>query len=526
MSGLSTVASEPSAGPLSRILIVDDEPLICTMLQKTLSLDQVLTTTTTRAKEAIDLLEREPFDLLITDINMPEINGLQLAERARTLQPALGIMIMTGYGSFENMAQAIRMGVSDFIIKPFNIDDLRAAVQRALQRQRLQRDNVRLQTLVTVFEYSQAINSTLDLERLYTIVGDLVLREAQAEAVVIAAVDGAGHLRIAQRRGIAAALGGPLHELMQHAFQTNSVQTVQVSGTDENRTIDRLVAVPLTIRDERLGVLVAGGRGGQVSTELLTVIAYQTALAMRNARQFEEVRELDRLKSEFIGIASHELRTPLSLVLGYSSLLRHRLQGHERDMLQHVIDGALRMGDIIEDLVNLRRAEQKQIELNLAEFDLASLLHEIVAEMQPLAASRGVTLHSDVPSAPRLILADRARIEAAIAELVDNGTKFTEAGGLVTVTLRPPDPPQRTDSIIEVRDTGIGIAAYDLGRIFDRFYQTEPSATRLHSGLGLGLTLAKLWIELHGGSISVQSRPQQGSVFKIRLPSRPPHVPV
>lgn len=517
-------ANQLIADQRSSILVVDDEPLICAMVQKTLSVDAVTVRTTMWASEALELLEREHFDLLLTDINMPEMNGMELAERARALQPWLGVVIMTAYGSFENMVRALRTGVADFIIKPFNIDDLRAAVARALERQQLQRDNVRLQTLVKVFEYSQAINSTLNLDALYAITGELVLRETKAAALAVWTVDAQGQLRAEHRVAASEALLATMQPVVEVAYQTRGVQTLRLQ-TDQSDDVAILLAAPLVVHGEPLGVLAAGYTDVQPlpSVELLAVIAYQVALAMRNARQYEALRELDRLKSEFIGIASHELRTPLSLVLGYSSLLRNRLEGRERETLQYVIDGALRIGDIIDDLVNLRRAERHQLDLDLMEFDLRELLDEVLAEMAPLAAERGISVQTEVPSTPLPIVADRARIESAIAQLIDNATKFTEAGGVVkVVVLRDPSPKQ--DIIIEVYDTGIGIAAHDIGRIFERFYQTAPSATRIHSGLGLGLTLAKVWIELHGGTISVQSQVGKGSVFRVRLPMRPPEA--
>lgn len=499
--------------PRSRILVVDDEVSICAMVQKTLRSEALTIATTSRASEALELLERDLFDLLITDINMPEMNGLQLAERARSLQPTIGIMIMTAYGSFENMARAIRTGISDFIIKPFNIDDMRNTVQRALDRLQLQRDNMRLHTLVNVFEYSRAINSTLESETLYSIVSDLVRRETGATSVVVAQPADGADLEIVYSSD--AMDQARLHEFAAQVWASGSSQPVVSPASADTM----LVAVALGVREERLGVLIATYRMQAPPVELLAVIAYQAALAMRNARQFEALRDLDRLKSEFIGIASHELRTPLSLVLGYSSLLRSRLQGREREALQHVIDGALRMGDIIDDLVHLRRADQHALELDVSQFDLGAVLHEIVREMQPLADSRGVKMLAQVPTAPMPIVADHAHIEAALAQLVDNATKFTEAGGQVEIMAQPPTPGE--PYVVRVWDTGIGIARHDLGRIFDRFYQTAPSATRVHNGLGVGLTLAKLWIELHGGSINVQSTSGQGSVFEVRLPAQP-----
>lgn len=522
---------------LPRILVVDDEPSICTIVRKTLSRDPYSIETTTRSTVALQRLEREPFDLLITDISMPDIDGLELAERARAAQALLGIVVMTGYGSFENMSRALRTGVADFIIKPFDIEDLRLTVARALERQRLQQDNIRLQTLVKVFEYSQAINSTLDLDELYDVVTDLVLRETGATALAIWTANSLESVQLEHSSGLSADLSAAAEALALQVFHADSTAAMLPAGqerilvepptnTDLGHLSERLVAVPLVARDERLGVLVAAYSGAlpKALDELLGIVGQQTALAMRNARQYATLRELDLLKSEFIGIASHELRTPLSLVLGYSSLLRTRLQGAERESLQRVIDGALRMGDIIDDLVNLRRSDLQELALDLTLIDIWDLLREVVAELRPLADSRNVGLRLECPSEPLELHVDRDKLLLALVHLVDNALKFTEAGGSVSLLGRMPVPPSEPDVVIQVSDTGIGIPQRDLSRIFERFYQVAPSTTRTQNGLGLGLTLTKLFVELHGGRVQVQSSLGHGSIFQVRLPVRSPKV--
>lgn len=505
-----------------RILVVDDEPSICTIVRKTLSRESYQIETTTCSLEALELLRSASYDLLITDIKMAELDGLELAERARVLQPLLGIVIMTGYGSFENIARALHTGIADFITKPFDIEELRVAVVRTLARQRLQQDNIRLQTLVKVFEYSQAINSTLELSALYNVVTDIVLHEVGALGVALWTIDQQGRLTQAVGVGLASHLGETARDLAQQVFHTARLQTSRVDARTAGATGDTLalVGMPLAVRDEQLGALVVADRAQHQPAliELLGIIANQSALAIRNARQYHAVRELDQLKSEFIGIASHELRTPLSLVLGYSSLLRHRLHGRDKEALQHIIDGALRIGDIVEDLVNLRRSDRQQLDLELAEVNIWDLLREVVSELQPLAAARQITLRLACPAPPVVLAADREKLSLALAHLIDNATKFNEAGGVVRIVGRAPRMPEQPDVLIEVHDTGIGIAQADLDRVFDRFYQTAPSITRARNGLGLGLALTKLFVELHGGQVHVRSVAGQGSVFQVRLP--------
>lgn len=505
------------------ILVVDDDQFICTVVRKTLSRDRYRVETLTRPAVALKRLASEPFDLLLTDINMPEINGLELAEQARAEHPLLGIVMMTGYGSFDNMSRAVRAGIADFITKPFDIEELRLTIARALERQRLQRNNVRLQTLVKVFEYSQAINSTLDLSTLYQVVIDIVHRETGANMVMFWVAE-QEELQSAAVSGVAMDKLSPFKELAYRTYATGAPCTVQPDGQIEFKlsASGTIFALPLTVHDEQLGVLITTYPQGHkdVLTELLAIIANQTAIAIRNARQYAALRELDHLKSEFIGIASHELRTPLSLVLGYTSLLRQRLDGVGREYLQQVINGALRISDIVDDLVNLRSSERGRVALNLSTFDIWEMLREIVAELSDLAADFQIALRLEHPPAPLVIMADRERLTLALANLVDNALKFNRPEGSVVIAgeLVADEPPEVR---IDVRDTGIGINQRDLARIFERFYQTAPSITRVRNGLGIGLAITKSFVEAHGGRVQVESTPGQGSTFHVYLPVAP-----
>jgi signal transduction histidine kinase/CheY-like chemotaxis protein len=504
------------------ILVVDDDPFICTVVCKTLSRDKYRVEMVTSPSIALKRLVSEPFDLLLTDINMPEISGLELAERARAEHPLLGIVIMTGYGSFDNMTRAIRAGIADFITKPFDIEDLRLTIARALERQQLQRNNVRLQTLVKVFEYSQAINSSLDLQTLYQVVIDIVHRETGASGIMVWIAE-QHELGCPACSGIDDHRVEAFKELAQHVHSTGELCMI-VSAQRPELELEQnaaAFALPLAVHDEPIGVLIicyAQGRKG-VLPELLAIIANQTSVAIRNARQYAALQELDHLKSEFIGIASHELRTPLSLVLGYTSLLRHRIDGLSRDYLQQVLNGALRISDIVDDLVNLRRSEHKQITLDLSSFNAWAMLHEIVTELSELAAERQVMLRLEHPPEAVLVTADREKITLALANLIDNALKFNQPDGLVMVV--GVFVPERSELCIEVRDTGIGINQRDLTRIFERFYQSAPSITRVRNGLGIGLAITKSFIEAHGGRIQVESTLEQGSTFHVYLPLTP-----
>ncbi len=489
-----------------RILVVDDEPHMGTICAQTLRLDAHHVETTMSPETAIRLLQEHRFDLLLTDINMPGMNGLELANRARTLDPTLGVVMMTAYASYENMAAALQQGVADFLSKPFEMDQLRLTVTRALQRQRLLHENLRLQTSVQLLEASQRFSASLNPREI-------------AEAIVEAIQQTTGvmcvHVRVAEADGLVDS--GVVHAgpcLLEGSPATN--------GTGAKAP--QLKHLPLNAADERVGeVVLATPPGTPPSPVLETVVQLlinHAATALHNARLYGALAELDRQKSEFITIASHELRTPLSIVLGYSSMLRDRLDGRQNEYIDQVVSAGLRINDIVDDLVNLRHLDVGEVVLKLAEVSLPGLVEASVRELRPLAIARGVQLDVRLPRTPLVIMADRDKLLMVVANLVANAIRFTPSGGHVTVACGVQDLAHGGNVVIAVRDTGIGIPSHEFQRIFDRFYQVAESRTREHGGLGIGLSIARGFVQLHDGTIDVQSVPGRGSLFVVHLPAR------
>ncbi|MFL7794937.1 MAG: ATP-binding protein, partial [Anaerolineae bacterium] len=278
--------------------------------------------------------------------------------------------------------------------------------------------------------------------------------------------------------------------------------------------------------ERRIGVIEAinkqgGGAFDSQDVETLTTLAAQAAVAIENARLVGDLRrayarlgELDKLKSDFIAIASHELRTPLSLILLYAAMIREQMGDAEGQQLDAVLRAAMRLRHIIETMLNLRYLETGEMELVLESFDLRAEVQDACEEYETIAGTRGLTLATDLPSKEVNILADREKVRVVLDNLISNAVKFTPSGGRVHVSLVPQD-----NSVeIAVADTGIGIPLDEVNRIFDRFYQVEDHMTRRHGGMGLGLSIVKGVVELHGGRVSVESVPDHGSRFNVLLP--------
>ena len=241
---------------------------------------------------------------------------------------------------------------------------------------------------------------------------------------------------------------------------------------------------------------------------------------------YSALKELDRLKSNFIATMSHELRTPLTSVIGYSEMMLEGLGGpltsEQREYLGIIMEKGENLLQLITSILDISKIEAGRTRLVIAEVDVGQVLRDAVATVLPLARKKGVKVVWEPSPLPR-IHCDRDKVRQCIVNLVNNAVKFTPAGGQVTVDARPL-PGERV--ALQVADTGIGIAPDHLARVFDVFYQVDGSSTREYGGAGLGLAIVKSYVEAHGGEIKVESAPGKGSTFTVVLPVRAAAGPV
>jgi signal transduction histidine kinase len=229
----------------------------------------------------------------------------------------------------------------------------------------------------------------------------------------------------------------------------------------------------------------------------------------------KRLQELDRLKNEFFANVSHELRTPLTLILTpVEDLLNRELASDLRPALLVIRRNAHRLLRLIDDLLDLARLDVGGLRLHVAELDLNELTTRVVEVSRPAAEARGMALSLQVEPGELPLFGDPHRLEIVLTNLLGNALKFTPDGGRVAVRVLQ----EQASCRVEVEDTGPGIPAQELDRIFDRFYQVEGSERRRQGGAGIGLSLARKLSELHGGSVAVKSTPGQGSTFSVILP--------
>ena len=282
------------------------------------------------------------------------------------------------------------------------------------------------------------------------------------------------------------------------------------------------MSVPLRVHNRTLGVITfvsgdSGRRYDAVDLQFAQDLASRAAMAVENARAYEETRGANRLKDEFLATLSHELRTPLNAILGYARMLKSGMVNAERlpRAIEIINKNAVALTKIVEDVLDVSRIVSGKLRLKTQTLDLAPVVAGSVETVQPAAEAKGIALHAVMDPGPAQVIGDPDRLQQVMWNILSNAVKFTPNGGEVTVHLEPIDGHVE----IVVTDTGVGIAEEFLPHIFERFRQGDSRFAREYGGLGLGLAIARHIVEMHGGTIQAFSEgPSKGSTFRVRLP--------
>jgi signal transduction histidine kinase len=388
------------------------------------------------------------------------------------------------------------------------------------------------------------LNATLDLEPLLGMIIRNAAEMVEAEAASILLKDEqTGELRFVgatsadaeELADLEVPMDNSIAGVVFHTGEPRIVHNVHASDAPHFGGVDHairfqtrsLLGVPLQMRDRTLGVLEAVNKRDGDFTEddvnTLQILAGQAAVALHNARLVADLREanrrlseIDKLKSDFISIASHELRTPLGLILGYAHLIQQGATGKLREQADCLLKGCLRLQEITESLTDLNYLESVHRPLEKKLTVLQSLVQGVVEEWRPLVAAKNQTLCTALPPYPVQVTVDREALITALNNLLHNASKFTPREGQIELSLYE----HLGKVALSVSDTGIGIPEEALPRIFDRFYQVEDHMTRRFGGMGLGLSVVRRIVELHGGKVWAESRVGDGSRFVLTLPTR------
>jgi signal transduction histidine kinase len=396
-----------------KVLVVDDEESVVVTIKAILQLDGYKVATTTRGADARRMVREVEYDLVLTDLRLEDGDGLDVLKAVRESYPETVTIMLTGYASLESAIQALRAGAYDYLVKPSEVEELRATVARGLERRRLGQE-LRLR----VAELAD-LNASLQLR----------IDEATAEL----------------------------------------------------------------------------------------------------KERYEQLKELDRMKSQFLSIASHELKTPITAMSGFLQVALRRVRRlGDGEAAAPIADGLRaiteqlevvyrqtgKLARLVDELLDVSRIQTGRIEFRYADVDLSELANEVATRMQLTTTAHEISVRRD---SENVVTADRDHLEQVLNNLITNAIKYSPTGGSITIEVRPD-----TDGVrLSVTDQGIGIPEKELDAIFGLFYRSPDRAARDAAGMGLGLYISREIVVRHGGRIWAESGGGKGSTLNVLIPRMP-----
>jgi signal transduction histidine kinase len=435
-------------------------------------------------------------DIIVCDYSLPSMTALDALRILRDLQVDVPLIVVSGVMDEDTCVNSLRLGAVDYLLKD-RLVRLGPAIEHAMTAHRL-----------------AALNRTVRRERRET--ADILRGVVDHAPAAICVRDATGdclltnaeydRLAPANRPGSSA----PENRSRAERRRLSPAEQACLDGADkvESEEVFTVDGQECTFLVVRYPVVDGTGRRFAVGAIYVDIT--------RQKKVEEDLRELDRLKGEFIATVSHELRTPLTSISGYAELLLIGASDPGQRKMVEVIDrNSRRLLTLVEDLLTLSRVDSGAGEGGLdGEVDLAELITSANSTLRPVTEASQVRIEVEIPTRLPIILGDRSQLERVLLNLLSNAVKFSDTGGTVTVRAELLDD----DLQFSVRDTGMGIPPHEQPQLFTRFFRTSEATRRAIQGTGLGLAVVREIVERHQGTVGVLSALGEGTTMTVTLP--------
>jgi len=488
----------------TNILVIDDELIMREGCSRILSKDGWGVICAENGKQGLDEIQARPekIDVILLDLMMPGMSGMEVLDHIRTIDASLLVIVITGYATVESAVEAMKKGAYDFIPKPFTPDQLRIVVKRALERRILQKEAEFLRR-----ERERSLRDiATEKSKIKTIIncmGDGVLVCDRDGCVVLSNPAASRMLKISETTLLGnflpqCNLPSELSNAMEESLNTKDIAYTSLSQE-------------LSIGEK--GETYLRAHTAPVRNDLGETMGSVTVL-----QDISHLKELDKMKSEFIAMVAHELRAPLAAVEQQLTVILNKMAGEVTDKQEQLLSRAKErtkgLLTLIKDLLDLSKIEAGMMVQYKEPLPLQEVIQRVIDLMKAEAEAKKIDLQFSFPSGIPLIQADRNSMEGIFTNLISNAIKYTPEGGKVWIALCEEGGFVKAT----VSDTGIGIKKEDLSRIFDKFYRVKTVEARQIIGTGLGLSIVKSIVDAHLGSISVESEVGKGTTFTVLLP--------
>jgi PAS domain S-box-containing protein len=481
-----------------RILIIDDEKVIREGVERALSKRGYDIAKAEDGDLGLALLKEQEFDIVLTDLMMPGLDGFAVLEWIRENQPHVQVIVITGFATVTKAVTAMKQGAFDFVGKPFTPDYIRVVVDRAIDKLSMRAETEQLRE-----EKNRGLEAIdKSQSRLKSVFSCMV------EAVLITDADGV------------VVLHNPA------AIKILEIQTDPVIGKPLSVSIrDQAAAAMVTEAVSKSVVVTREFAPGAISRKYLRAycspVTTEQGEVIGSVTTFEDVsahKQIDQMKSDFVAMVAHELKSPLASVeqmiyalqvgceyeaTSSCHALHNRMTTRTKDLLE-----------LIDNLLNLSKLESGTVVFNLEPVKGEDIIRDVIDIARPQADGKGITFNYEPSGEEWWFNVDYDHMRTAIMNIVSNSIKYTPDGGRVDLSTSL----SGGFANFSVKDSGIGISKEDIPHIFDRFFRVKGKATRHITGSGLGLALVKEVVEAHQGYIDVQSTPEVGTTFVLSFP--------
>lgn len=510
----------------ANILVVDDEEGLRNLLSRELKLSGYLVETACDGAQALEMADPGKFQLIISDLSMPKVDGLELVKRLRGADPDVEMIMMTGYATVESAVSAMKEGAYDYIQKPFNLDELLLLIEKSLEKSQMR-------AMMAVHEASRHVFESIELDSLLPLIAKLALKILNADDISIMIMSNEGRLEVKAsagleneaRRTAVIALGEGI------AGKVAQWKEPMLLNQDMASDISSSIVHPLVIGKELLGVInINRIKNDQLFTKVdlrcATIFSSQVSQAIYNAKIYgrleKSLSDLKETQAQLIqsekmasmgqlaaGVA-HELNNPLTGVYGFAELLLGdpQLTSQQRKDIETIHQQSRRCRSIIQNLLQFSRRKEVKTE----PVDLVPLIESTLELVNYDISTSGIQIIKEIPPQLPAVLVDASQLQQVFINLITNARQAVEKQPSPTLTIKASCQDQWV--FVRFKDNGPGIDNEVLGKIFDPFFTTKP----IGKGTGLGLSICYGIIEQHQGHLTVESQIGQGATFVVQLP--------
>jgi PAS domain S-box-containing protein len=507
----------PSPAPMLQILLLEDDPVDVELIQTTLKNGGIEANLicVTRRSDFSEILKTQLPDLILSDYVLPSFDGIAALKIAQQSCPQVPFIMVSGMLGEERAIETLKQGATDYVLKQ-RLERLVPSAKRALRESQERQERLRVE---------EALRQTDDLLRAIVDASPVGIITLNPQKKVIAWNIASERIYGWQSQEVinqALPVIPPeeqkqFERLFQQALQNHTLTNYEFQHLGKNKDLIEISVSLAPLHNAQGNVCGVVMTAIDITTRK-RIEAERFNLLKREQTARAEAEAANRVKDEFLAVLSHELRTPLNSILGWITLIqRGKLNKVTFDQALEVIErNASLQTQLIEDLLDISRISRGKLSLSIDSVNLIELMQTTAETLRPASDAKSITMELFLDSSIGIIMGDANRLQQIFWNLFSNAIKFTPPNGAVTVRLKKTED---SYAQIQVTDSGIGIEPNFLPYVFEYFRQADASTTRSQGGLGLGLAISRHLVELHGGTIDVESQGKgKGTTFTVMLP--------